>query len=62
MVYLVLKIFSNRVTLDGSVGRRRVLSRGEAPRNNSLEDFVRSRSAVVFITLFVGDGALPVVV
>ena len=55
MVYFVLKIFSNRVTLtvgelDESDGRSNVLSQGDTPRNNSLDGFVRNRSITVFIT------------
>ena len=34
---------------------------GETPRNNSLEDLVRKRSIIVFITVLDGDDGLAVV-
>ncbi len=48
--------------MEDSDGWSKVLSNGDTPRNNSLEDFVRNRSIIVLITVLDGDDGLVGVV
>lgn len=58
-MYFVLKIFSRRVTFGPvSVVGPALPSTGETPRRSSLEDLVRKRSMMVFITVPDGDDGL----